>query len=159
MKTNWKEIVRWAAVAVFGGFGIWTLLYGGYSIIIHNDGNWFGSLFVLGFLNLFAAPFVAVAYICFRRQYRELFNVLAAVGAYIVFGVLISLPNHWHVTELYRLTDKSPWLIFLALPVSFLCLFAPFYSATWFYRYCHRLAQPPTPPSSEPPVFGAERSG
>jgi hypothetical protein len=160
MTANGKEILRWTAIAVFGGLAVWLLSYSDYYVIKYSDGDWFGSFFLLGFTGLCAVPFVAVAYICYHRQYRELFNVLGAVGAIVVFGVLISLPNHWHVDEFWiRRVDQSPWLAFLAFPVSLLCLFVPFYGATWFYRYGHRLALPPTLPSSEPPIFSVERSG
>ena len=158
MKTKGEEILRWTAIAVFGGFGAWVLLYGGYSVIIRSNVNWPAAFFPLGFLVLLASPFLAVAYICFRRQYRELFSVLGVVGAIVVFEVLISMPFHWHVLDsLAGLTEKSPVFAFLGLPVSLLCLFAPFYGATWFYRFCHRLAQPPILQSSEPPVIGAAR--
>jgi hypothetical protein len=160
MQANGKEILRWTAIAVFGGFAVWLLAYSDYYVIKHSDGDWFGTFFALGFSGLCAAPFVAVAYICFRRQYRELFSVLGVVGAIVVFGVLTSLPNHWHVNEFFvRRIDQSPAFAFLGLPVSLLCLFAPFYGATWFYRYCHRLAQHPTPQSCEPPVIDAVHGG
>jgi hypothetical protein len=160
VKAQRKEILRWIAIIVFGGFGIWTSASGSYHVITHIDNDWFGSLFALGFLALFAAPFYVVAYICLRRHYRALFDVLGAVGAIVVFGVLIELPNHWHVNEFFvRRINESQWFAFLGLPVSLLCLFVPFYGASWFLRYCHRLAQRPTPRSNGPPVTGAFRGG
>jgi hypothetical protein len=159
MKANGKEILRWTAIAVFGGLGVWMLLVGLPAVVSFNDGNWFGAFFVLGFLVSCATPCFAVAYICFRRRYRELFNVLGAVGAIIIFGVLILLPNHWHVNEFFvRRALENPLFAFSGLVVSLLCLFVPFYGATWFYRFCHRLAQHRSPQSGEPTVIGSPRS-
>ena len=101
----------------------------------HFDGSWLGLIFPLGFLVLFTAPFYIVAYICFRRQYRELFRVLGVVGAIVVSGVLISLPRHLHLFEyLDRHRREMPWLCFVDLPVSLVCLFGPFYAAAWVLR-------------------------
>lgn len=159
MKTQPKEILRWIAIAVFGGFGVWASGSGSYQVITHADGHWVGSLFALGFLVLFATPFYVVAYICFRRRYRELFTVLGVVAAIVVFGVLISLPRHLHVYEFFdRHQRDMPWIVFLGLPVSLVCLFGPFYAAAWVLRLCRRLAQRPTMRSSELPSAGAAGS-
>ncbi len=159
MQTRTKEILRWIAIVVFGGFGIWTSVCASCLVIMPTDSNLVGSLFALSFLVLFAAPFYAVAYTCLRRQYRELFNILGVVGAIVVFGVL-SLPNHWLLNEFFvQRIDQSPWFAFLGLPVSLLCLFAPFYGATWFFRFCRHLTQRPALPPGEPPVIGAVHGG
>jgi hypothetical protein len=99
MKANGKEILRWTAIGAFGGLGVWTLLVGLPAVNAFNNGNWFGTFFVLGFLVFCTTPCFAVAYICFRRKYRELFNILGAVGAIII--LLITLPNCWPVNEFF----------------------------------------------------------
>ena len=156
MKTSTKEIIRWIAVTAFGGFGIWALVASSYSILTHSKGDWLQAIFPLCFTVLFAAPFLVVASICFRRHYRELFSVLGVVGAVVVFGVLMSLPHRLHVFDFFRRHEEDlPWVVVLGLPVSLICLFGPFYAAAWVLRLCRRLAQRPSIRSSEPPPAGA----
>ena len=91
---------------------------------------------------LFSLPFYVVAYICYRRQYQQLYSVLGVVGAIAVFGVLISLPQRWHFFDFFdRHLRDMPWMAFVGLPVSLLALFGPFYAAGWVFRVCRRLAQ------------------
>ena len=145
MKTNIKEILRWLAIAAFGGFGIWILVYSNYHVITHSKGDWLTAIFPLAFVVLFALPFFVVAYICFRRRYRQLYSVLGVVVAIVVLGVLMSLPHRWHIIEFFiRHEQNLPWLPILELPVSLICLFVPFYAAVWVSRVCFRLAQGPT---------------
>ena len=103
--------------------------------------------FFLLFPMLVAAPFLAIAYICLRRQYRKLFLVLGVVGAIAVFGLLMALPDQMGITEYVHhnldTIDKMRahrWLDFLAGPFFLLCLFGPIYAAAWFYRLCRYLA-------------------
>jgi len=142
MKTQTKEIFRWIAIAAFGGFGVWAFIYGSYDVITRADGHWVGALVTLGFLGLFAIPFYLVAYICFRRQYRELFRVLGVVASIVVFSELFAIQRQLHVFDYFdRHLREMPWLCILGIPVSLVCLFGPFYAAQWVLRFCIRLAQ------------------
>ena len=159
MKANAKEILRWTAIAIFGGFGIWALVSGGYPVITHIKGDWLDALFALAFVALFATPFLVVAYVCLRRQYRELFTVLGVVGAIVVFGVLVALPHRLHILDFFvRHGEDLPWVAGLGLPVSLIFLVTPFYAAAWVLRVCCRLAQRPNKRSSEPPPANAAGS-
>jgi hypothetical protein len=144
MKTLAREILRWGVIAACGAYGLWQLLDAGYrGIGMLWRGYWSGALFVLIFSVLVAAPFLAVAYICLRRQYRKLFLVLGVIGAIAVFGECMALPDQ---LGLYQLMDhrihEDHAFAFLGLPMTLLCLFGPAYAAAWFYRLCHRLAYP-----------------
>jgi uncharacterized membrane protein len=71
-----------------------------YNTAMHFDGSWFGLIFTLSFLVFFPAPFYIVAYICFRRRYRELYSVLGVIGAFVVFVMLMSLPRQLHLSSI-----------------------------------------------------------
>jgi len=143
MKTDAKEILRWSAIVAFGGFGIWQTISGSHHVLTHPQGGGIETSLALGFIALVCTPFYIVAYICFRRHYRKLFDVLTVVGAVLVFGLLTTLPREWHIPEFFM--QRGPWFglrAFLSLPVSLLWLFGPFYAAAWVFRRCHRMAEP-----------------
>jgi hypothetical protein len=148
MKTNAKEILRWIALAAFGGFGVWLTIYGCYCVFTHPQGGWIATGLAFDILALFCAPFYVVAYICFRRRYRKLFNVLAVAGAIVVYCILSSLPRHLRIQEFYVVDPRSldgPWSAFralLGLAVSLLCILVPYCGALWIYRRCRRIAEP-----------------
>jgi threonine/homoserine efflux transporter RhtA len=97
--------------------------------------------FITLFLTVFSAPFLWVAYICFREKYHRLVTVFAAIGAVVICGMLISLPERLGIQDFFfhEVLDH-PWLIIIDLPLSLICLFWPFWAAAWFFRFCHRLA-------------------
>jgi hypothetical protein len=146
MKRYQGEIVRWAVIAVCGGYGTWELCYGRYGVLWWN-GDWPSTLFLFGLHLLIAGPFLAVAYFCLRRQYRKLFLVLGVVGAVVLFGTLLMLPDrlgigkyfHYNVATIDQMHAR-PWLPFVALLYHLLSLFGPIVLAAWFYRLCHRWA-------------------
>ena len=148
MKTRAKEIVRWAVIVASGGCGLWLLAEAARACFhVRWRGEWF-DLFIFSTLFLFVlaatAP-LSIAYICFRRQYRRLYLVLGVVGAVIVFGECMSLPDQLGI---YRIAGhpphENPVFAVLGLPLALLFLFGPAYAAAWFYRICHRLAYPGT---------------
>jgi hypothetical protein len=147
MKKLTTEILRWCIIAASGGYGVWQLVYAGWRIATRWEGGWFDVFFFLLFPTLVAAPFLAIAYICLRRQYRKLFLVLGVVGAVALFGLLMALPDQMGIAEYVHhnldTIDKMRahrWLDFLAGPFFLLCLFGPIYAAAWFYRLCRYLA-------------------
>ena len=147
MKTPAKEILRWCIIAASGGYGAWQLVYAGWRTATRWQGGWFDVFFFLLFPMLVAAPFLAIAYICLRRQYRNLFLVLGVVGAVALFGLLMALPDHLGIERYFHdnvhdidTMRAHPWLDFLAGPFFLLCLFGPIYAAAWFYRLCRYLA-------------------
>jgi hypothetical protein len=146
MKMCMENIVRWGAIVGCGGYGAWQLFDGRYGVMRWN-GDWLGA-FVLAIDHaLIASPFLAVAYLCLCRQYRKLFLVVGVVGAIVLFGALMALPEWLGIEQYFRdnldSIDKMrarPWLDFIAGPFFLLCLFGPIFAAAWFYRFCHRLA-------------------
>jgi len=146
-KSSATEVLRWIGIAAFGGFGVWETIIGGRDIIKHPDGDWTGTMLAIVFAALVCAPFYIVAFICFRRRYRELVDVVAFVGGIVVFCFLVELPLRLHIHELFqdRYLEGGAWnelREMLGLPVSVLCLFGPFYAAAWFFRWCRRMVEP-----------------
>ncbi len=142
MKTYIQEVLRWATIAVFGGFGAWVLYTGGQCVVRNWDDGWFSTLFVIFISLLISLPFLAVAYLCLQRQYRKIFLVVGIVGGILVFSVLISLPEWFGYHEYLRNHREpgNPWIGILGLPLSILFLFGPIYAAAWFFRLCYYLA-------------------
>ena len=62
-------------VVLCGGYGLWQLLDARRGAVAAWNGNWLDALFLLVFPLAVAAPLLAVAYICLRRQYPKLFLV------------------------------------------------------------------------------------
>lgn len=141
MNTQAKEILRWAAIVLFGGYGVLQLIEAGY-LAAESPSDGFALEFSV-FGGLFALPFLAVAYFCLRRQYRQLYLVLGAVGCLAIFVALSVLPTLLGVSEFIRRHEQEnhAFGIFF-LPLVLLTLFVPVYAAAWFYRFCHRFAYP-----------------
>jgi hypothetical protein len=143
MRTYLQEILRWIAVVGFAGYGAWNLFTGVYCVAKHYDGSWFGTLLCLGIDIIISVPFLAVAYICLRRQYRKLFLVLGVIGSVAIFGELTLLPEQ---LDMYKSMDRhmreNRDFAILGLPFAFLLFFGPIYATAWFFRLCHRLAYP-----------------
>ncbi len=144
MRTTAKEMLRWVVIAASGGYGLWQLIEAGRSVMRWN-GSWFALAFGLIFCLVIAAPFLAVAYLCLRRQYRKLFVVLGVVGCILIFVELSALPERLGMCEFvsHRIHENHDYA-FLALPFGLLLMFGPIYAAAWFYRLCYRLAYPGT---------------
>jgi hypothetical protein len=148
MKNLAKEILRWVVIVACGGCGIWLLIEAAHACIsMRWSGDWFDlfALTTLLLLAIAAAAPLSVAYVCYRCQYRKLFLVLGVVGAVLVFGECMSLPDQLGISQfMVRQTRENSAFAFLGLPLCLLFLFGPMYAAAWFYRVCHRLAYPGT---------------
>lgn len=164
MRTKALQFIRWSAVILFGGCGLRILISEVVLWFCQPQGHWDDyiviTIFLTLFFTLFSAPFLWVAYICFREQYHRLITFFAAIGAVVVcgtlfylpgrLGTLIYLPGRLGIQEFLSLHDDDHlclWLdiiqllvCLLRLLVCLLRLFGPFYAAAWFFRYCHRLA-------------------
>jgi len=137
-----KEILRWLAIALFGGLALFLSIGLSYEIITHLPIDWIMAL-VLAFVILIISQFYRVAYICFRRQYRQLFKVAGVIGAIVVFGEIQSLLRRWHL-ELHPIEPSDSLLAALGhLFVDLLITLGPLFVAAWLYRFCDRLAKPP----------------
>lgn len=144
MRIPAKEILRWVVIAAAGGCGLWQLVEAGRGVT-RGNGSWFGSVVMLIVSLAIAAPFLAVAYICFRRHYRQLFLVLGVVGCILIFAELSALPERSGICEFVsRRIDEHHEYAFLGLPLALLLFFVPIYAAAGCYRLCHRLAYPGT---------------
>jgi putative effector of murein hydrolase LrgA (UPF0299 family) len=136
-----KEIARWAAVLAFGGFGLWNVSD---SVALLSrtvaERDWVMVIFDLTFTGVFIGLPLLISYFAFRRQYRRITAVVAAIAALVVGSILISIPSKVGLHEfMTQHLQEEPWLVLIALPLSLLCLFGPFYAAGWFYRFCLRL--------------------
>jgi hypothetical protein len=125
MNTLAKEALRWVAIVVSGGCGVWQVIDGCRDIVRHS-GDWFGLAFVLIVDLALAAPCLAFAYLCLRRQYRQLFLVLGVVGSLAVFVELELLPGQLGVFEIFnRYVHTDHAFALLGLPLCLLMLFGP----------------------------------
>ncbi len=140
MKTYIQEVLRWATIAVFGGFGAWVLYTGGQCVVRNWDDGWFSTLFVIFISLLISLPFLAVAYFCLQRQYRKIFLVVGVIGCIPVCFVLMSLPDKFGWFEFIDRHEPGSGLSLLALPLVILFIFGPIYAAAWFFRLCRYLA-------------------
>jgi NADH:ubiquinone oxidoreductase subunit 5 (subunit L)/multisubunit Na+/H+ antiporter MnhA subunit len=141
MKALAREILRWCVVAASGGYGAWQVVDVVWRVATRWKGGWFDALFVLLVPLLFAAPFLAVAYYCLRRQYRKLLLVLGAVGAVVLFGLLSMLPRQLGLFErMDACVRQNHAFAFFGLPLMLVVLLGPIYAAAWFFRLCQRLA-------------------
>ena len=151
MNTRVKEILRWLAIVGFGGFALYMSIYFGYYVVTQpHQFDWVMVTFGLAILILLSSPFYTVAYICFRRQYRQLFKVAGVVGAIVVYGEINSLLRHWHLLEFRPIEVSEPPLHALGrVAVNLLVALGPLFAAAWIYRFCDRLAAPPPRPPEQ----------
>jgi hypothetical protein len=118
LKKHASEILRWSAVALFGEFGVWQLSEIRRDVVAGWNGNLSGALFGLIFSAVIAAPLLAVAYICFRRQYRSLFILLGILGSILVYVEVVSLPFQLGLFGYFdRHAHDSPLVAVLGLPL------------------------------------------
>ncbi len=144
MKTLAKEIARWGVIAATGGYGVYLLIGAGRILAWRRGDATYVFAIVMSFMFLvFAAPFLATAYFCLRRQYRKIFLVVGAVGCMVIFFGLSALPEQLGLFKFmaHHLVENHD-LAFLGLPICLLLLFGPIYAAAWFCRLCGYLAYP-----------------
>ena len=136
-----KEALRWTPIALFGGCGGWLLWEAGHDAVARGCCDLFGVVLVV-FDLLLTVPFFTVAYICFRRRYRELFFVFGVVGSIALFFELMALPEQLGIDQFLdrRIHNGEHEYGFLGFPLVILSLFVPILAAAWFYRLCERLA-------------------
>ena len=156
-----KEALRWAAIFGFAAFGFYNLAEC-LRVLLNSfgEGDWGWAIFTIYFTAIMAGVPLAISFFAFRREYRHLTIVVAVVAAFCVFGALILLPSRFGIQDfVFQHTREAPWLIIIALPVSLLCFFGPFYAAAWFFRLLVRLAdryihhaQPPMTATPNPEV-------
>jgi hypothetical protein len=146
MKPLVRALLRWMAIVATGGCGVWLLVDAvrcGRHLRL--DGEWTDvfAVFVPLFSVLRAAPCLATAYFCFRRQYRKIFLVIGIVGGFALFVELQTLPEQlgWF-QDMDRLIHREPGYRFLGLPFALLIFLVPILAAAGFYRLCYRLAYP-----------------
>jgi len=139
LKTLAKEILRWGVIAASVGGSVRLLM----EARMRWNGDWLGLACMLIFSLGVAAPLLAVAYICLRRQYRKLFLVLGLIGSLAIFVELWALPDQLGLFQfMERHMGANHDYAFLALPLCLFMLFGPAYAAGGFYNLCHRLAYP-----------------
>jgi hypothetical protein len=146
IKTLAKEVLRWGMIAATGGYGAWELIEAGRrGIRMQWRGDWSDILGFVVFLIpvIFAAPFLAVAFLCLRRQYRKLYLVLGVIGTVVIFFFPYGLPEQLGIFQFMdRHIHENHDFAFLGLPLALLLFFGPIYAAAWFFRLCRRLTYP-----------------
>lgn len=146
MKNHLEEILRWVTIVICGGCGVWQLFEGRYGFVgWHQD--WLSSFFEFSLHVLIAGPLLAVVYFCLRREYRKLFLVLGAVGAILLFGAFMKLPEQLGMDRYFESNLNSVEKVnvrrgfsFMTGPYYLLVMFVPIIVAAWFYRLCRYLA-------------------
>jgi hypothetical protein len=140
MKAHVRPSLRWAAVVLFGACGLY--IFGkGLSAYWQPQGGWIDNLFIVLLFSVAASPFLWISHACLRQQYHLLVTPFAAVGAVVVVVALMSLPSQIGIMRYLIDHERDhPWLVIIALPLSLLFLFGPFYAARWFFDFCLRLA-------------------
>ena len=122
MKGWTKEILRWVGVIVPGGYGIWGFMSSGAHVVRINE-SWGIKPFALIFLAAIYSPFLAFAYICLRRHYRDLLIVFGALLAIGVCFLLDDLPHRLNVIDYsVGLIQKDPSWIIVFFPLSIVML-------------------------------------
>jgi hypothetical protein len=146
MKPIVRALLRWVAIIATGGCGAWLLVDAvrcGRHLRL--EGEWADvfAVFVPLFSVLRAAPCLATAYFCFRRQYRKIFLVVGIVGGLILFIELQALPEQlgWF-QDMDRLIHRESGYGSFGLPFALLMFFVPILAAAGFYRLCYWLAYP-----------------
>ena len=133
-----ENLLRWAAVLLCGGLGLWTL-GAGFQWLFQSSGG-FGRICIGLAVLLLASPWLCIAYFCVRRRYDGVVTVLASIGSLVVFFVVVALSTWLGSLEWLRKLNALPWLGILGLVVGVIGLFAPFYAMLWFFDACHRWA-------------------
>jgi hypothetical protein len=146
MKGWTKETLRWIGILVPGGFGMWWVFWACCFLLfgLRND-----PLFIYGMalvaLAILAAPSLAVAYLCLRRRYRDLLEVLGILGAIATLFFLVHLASglnrSGHIDHFERLFKSNNLGILLIALVDVARWIGPFVAAYCVWRYLHRWAQ------------------
>ncbi len=150
MKRYLPETLRWATIVGCLAFAAWMLvLLRPWRCSLDDGFSATMSLLMLGFDALLVLPPLAVAYFCFRRQYRKIYYVVGVVGAVVVFGGLVSVPLPSDLKKM-RPQDMNAGQNFMMLAWLFFELFVPAYAAAGFYRLCRWLANRKQQPVDQP---------
>ena len=149
MPNGSKDLMRWLAVALCGGFALCETIFIGHYVVTHLPIDWITLSFTLAFVILSTSPFYTVAYICMRRQYRQLFKVAGVIGAIVVYSWINALLRHWHLLEFRPIeVSEPPLATFGRVSLSLLIALGPLFIAGGIYRFCDLLAgRPPGIPA------------
>lgn len=135
-----NRILRWLTITGFGGYGISALVSGILQVFVRSEaarGVFDILLFVL--IQLPSVVSIAISYLTFRRQYRQLFTLLCVITSVVVFCLIMALPDMLGLRHLLKMRSDSPWILFLELPVGLATLIMPFYGASWAYRHAQAI--------------------
>src|SRR5688572_4144884 len=91
MRTDRYKVARWLISAGFGAIAVWSLTASLIAAVRSRFEGWGTITFISVFALLFATPFALAAYFCFKRRYRDLFMVGAAVCAFLLLSLCSSV--------------------------------------------------------------------
>jgi len=132
-----KAILRWLAIAGFGGYGGYTLVHGIVYLLSRQDVHWAEFwFFLLPFMLLYCGLFLAVAYFILRKEYRHLCTLVSALVTMVAFDLTFLLLERLSLHEPLAAWSgtHAPWAALIALPLMLGSLFIPFFAARWTYR-------------------------
>ena len=129
---------RWLFSGLFAAVAGWSLVAIAASAVRSRADGWPTVAFLAGFGLLFATPFALAAWFCFKRRYRDLFMVGAALAAFFLLGLCFTLPDRLGLHQLVPLRWKQDegWRIFARLALSLVLFAGPFYISGKFLVAC-----------------------
>jgi hypothetical protein len=141
-----RLLLRWLVIGGCGGYGAYTLveclILAVRYCIPFDVGS--AALVCLGlpFAAIYCGWFIGMAYFVFRRRYKRVCELVAALAAVValsaMFSVFRRLGLEERVFELSKDPERMAYWVLPGLLISFAQLVAPFYAAAWTYRFGHK---------------------
>jgi TRAP-type C4-dicarboxylate transport system permease small subunit len=124
--------MRYVFASAFLGYGGYSLIKSIWGFGSRFDGDWASLAFIVPFMLVFSGVLIASGYFLLRRRYRSFGVIWAVLGAFVVFGVVIGIPDR--VQEFFNLKNTD-WRMGL---LSIVCLVGGVYAAQRFLRTAFR---------------------
>ena len=133
------EIIRWSAIALSASLGCYGI-YAVVSTAARSPMSWFLSLFLTLFGGMIVCVPLATSFLLSRRRYHSLASMWIGIAAVFVYFATSNLLRHLHLDDMFiaRMRDIPLWS-FVALPISVFTLILPFFAASRFMRFAHRM--------------------
>ena len=124
--------MRYVFASAFLGYGGYALIQSTWAVSSRFDGDWASLAFIVPFMLVFSGVTIASGYFLLRRRYRSFGVIWAVLGAFVVFGVVIGIPDR--VQECFNL-NNTDWRMGL---LSIVSLVGGVYAAQRFLRTAFR---------------------
>lgn len=124
--------MRYVLAAAFLGYGGYSLIQSIRGFGSRFNGDWTSLAFIVPFMLVFSGVFIASGYFLLRGRYRSFGAIWVVLGAFVVFGVVIGIPDR--VQEFFNLKNTD-WRMGL---LSIVSLVGGVYAAQRFLRAAFR---------------------